>query len=207
MPPVQAYLLVYLADASRGWRDRGDARVGSHLFFLGYDRRQLPLDPYALTAYFQVVERIPQAMAVQRYPGRPNVILDRLPVGPSQEERVRTYIAMHRDHLCWRDEDRLLEDLDAGRYVPPCGDSDLVHTHWDGHEDWARRILQPYLVADARQSKILDEPIPYGELAAACPGLPRRDSLRSAWGRHNLRRVPDAALGSLLGRVEGAPAR
>ncbi|GEM_PF-3145760 len=214
MPGVHAYLLVYMAEASRGWLDRGhdpDLRAlpltwgtcrpdvrryaleGSQLFFLGYDRRQPQPSPYMLTAYFHVAERILQKDAVQRFPGRPNVILDRLPPGPSLDEQVLSYIRAHRDHLCWPDEakDRAFQSLEMSggdrhamllSFVTPLAQPNFVHAHWDAHADWRKRICQRYFVADSPPSAVLDQPLPYDQLTAACRALPPRDTLRSGWG-------------------------
>src|SRR5437867_2054052 len=96
----RSWLLVYLTDPQKPgdrWLDQGNhpelrtppmtwgicrtdvrraAVVGDDLFFVAYAGDRPLHDRYHLAARFRVGERIAQHDAVDRFPGRPNVILD-----------------------------------------------------------------------------------------------------------------------------------
>lgn len=200
---------------------RAWARADADLFFLAYldDGSRLPANErYYLTARFRVAERISQDEAVQRFHGRPNVILDLLPDGPSLADRLRTYVADHLNVLAWDDVAELRHDLatGAGRLFDRPGDFThtidnvtYVHAWWDDHPNWQHRSESPYLVADEVQSKVLESAIPYAQCVAECPALPSPEDLQAAGGgRHNPRRLrEEAAIAYLVGRVVAAPAR
>jgi hypothetical protein len=200
---------------------RRNARVGDDLYFVAYGADRPPGDRYYLAARFQVAEKIDMADAIDRYPGRPNVILDVLPPGPSIEDRVVTYVADHRNLLRWTGVrtqiERSLREGDgwlrshATDFVVDLTGRTYVHAYYDDHGDWRdKRLRGPYVVADEHASKILLDPIPYSDLATGCAALPSQESLRHMWGvqpRHNARTIPDAAGLFLAGHVEDARGR
>ncbi len=241
MAGSQAYLLVYHISSKLAgdlWVDKGNdpdlrrapmtwgicrtnvrnwARIGADLFFLAYheDGHRRPLeDRYYLSARFRVDERIGHDKAVRRFPGRPNVILDRLPPGPSLAERLHKYLVGHAEDLAWDEKEQIQHDLAAGTgevrwraedYTVRIGDEWYVHANWDHHPDWRRRLTAPYLVADGVESKRLQTPIRYADCVARCQSLPSLDSLQTPrWWRHPARHLPHDAVSYLLARVQMA---
>lgn len=175
------------------------AKVGDDLFFVACGADRPISERYYLAAQFRVAEKIGWPEAVARFAGRPNIIVEPLPPGSSLAERVVSYVRSHSDELRWNGRRRVLASLREGGgwlrehaddFVVTLGGRDYVHASYDGHGDWrTRRLDGPYLVADEVASRILDDPIPYVELAAACPELPPVEMLRTPGRqpRHNRR--------------------
>lgn len=230
-------LLVYLADLSKPgerWLDSGNdpemrvwpmtwgicrtdtriqAKVGDDLFFVAFGADRPLQDRYYLAAQFRVAQKIGWAEAVERFAGRPNVIIEPLPSGPSVDERVVRYVSSYRNELRWAGARRVVSSLVEGDgwlrehardFVIDLDGSQYIHAYYDGHSDWrTRRLDGPYLVAHTDESRVLAQPIPYVELAAKCAELPPVERLRSTGRRprHNQRRLSPAAAGYLSVRV------
>jgi hypothetical protein len=241
---ARSWLLVYLADPDKPgeeWFDRGndpemrawpmtwgicrtdtriDARIGDDLYFVAFGANRPPEERYYLTARFLVGEKISWPEAVDRFHGRPNVLIDSLPLGPSVPERVVEYIAAHREELRWDGRRRVvLASLEDGGawlhehaedFVIEIDGRDFVHAYHDDHADWrSRRVDGPYLVAADTVSKVLATPIRYTDLGGQCPSLPPADRLRTTGRqpRHNRRLLADDAAACLRQLFERSPGR
>jgi hypothetical protein len=195
------------------------ASVGTDLFFLAFPDggRKLPIEErYYLGARFHVAELIGHDKAVWRFPRRPNMLLDHLPLGPSLTGRLRAYLAEHVDDLAWPEKEQVRHDL----ALSSCGIVDerpddylvsihgvtYVHAYWDHHADWRERLRAPYVVADTVESRVLQTPISYAQCAAECRSLPRPEHLQSphVW-RHGARKLEDESVAYLIARMEAVP--
>jgi hypothetical protein len=180
--------------------------VGANLFFVACDPQRLLSDRYHLTTYFHVGEAISHPAALQRYPGRPNVLIDHLPGGGTIAECVESYARLHGERIRWWAEvgksrertDRLNIRKEAARYVVTHDDEVFIHAWWDHHSRigtyrragrdildpvWRHALTKPYLVADRTVSRVLAHPMPYFDLARRL-NLPGSERLRNEANRH-----------------------
>ena len=227
-----AYLLVYLAGGGGNdpWADLGQdpdlrhvpmtwgicrtnvrnwAREGDDLFFIAKARGAEGLESYFLSACFRVAERIGHAEARRRFRRRPNVILDELPSGPDLRAQVVEYIHHWNAHLQWNDghpdRTRLASgDWSADDFTVSLEGDIYIHSHWDCHPDWRRRLSAPYLVADPEVGGRLTDPIPWTAVSAhAGPSLPTAEHLSNRSHRHAAQRVWESEDLALLRRLTG----
>jgi hypothetical protein len=215
-----AYLLVYLAGGGEPdpWADLGQdpdlghapmtwgicrtnvrnwAREGDDLFFIAKAPGEPGRGSYFLSAAFRVAERIGHAQARRRFGTRPNVIVDELPPGADLRARVAGYVDRWSAQLQWNDgrpdRTRLVSgDRSTDEFTVSLDGSVYVHSYWDCHPDWQRRLTAPYLVADPEVGGRLTEPIPWSVVTEdASRALPTEARLTNRSHRHAAQRVWD----------------
>jgi hypothetical protein len=185
---------------------RRGRRPGDHLFFVASLGKTVRLEErYFLTCYLHVEESLEQNHAASRFAGRENMIVERLPPTCSTQDAVISYVAQHRARLAWADRKEILAELEineagvrerAGDFSITLGGQRFVHSWWDPHDDWKRRLEGPYVVGGP-DSLVLVSPLPYAELYELRPSLPPPEMLRTKVGFmywHIPKRVSDQDL-------------
>jgi hypothetical protein len=212
-----AYLLVYIAgtDPNDRWADighdpdfrehpftwgicrtdvRGWAQPGDDLFFIAKAQSGNFDDRYFLRARFSVAEKINPFEARRRFGTRDNVIVDELPPGDSLRTRVVDYVKRWEAKLNWEDGKPNMARLGAGawdstEFVAEYEGRAFIHSYWDPHIDWKRRLESDYVVADPGLSAVLSEPIPWLKIASSSQELPPPARLTNKSHRHAAQRV------------------
>lgn len=183
----------------RGWTQRGD-----DLFFIAKRSALSIEDRYFLRARIRVAEKVGHVEARERFGARQNVILDELPPGPDVRSRVANYIDRWRPVLQWNEGRPDFSLFDSGQWtetevaVEETPGRWFVHSHWDPHIDWKNRLRSPYVIADESMSRVLREPLLWGEVARQSQFLPKPIELTNRSNRHAAQKVWNRADFELL---------
>lgn len=177
---------------------RGWVREGDDLFFVA-----LADGRYSLYAHFPVGARIGHDEARRRFGPRQNVIVDWLPEAATLQHQLRSYVLAHQDRLVWRNARRMVELAAQGLPLPEdlavqLGDSRVVHSYWDQHDDWLARLRNPYVVAREEQTRILKRPVDWAEVRSSVRGLPESLRINNPQTPHTPKRLEPSQHRALL---------